>query len=126
MWKKKVRYGRIHKDLRPHVGSIDFSSYKSVAFIIVILFYFVKKLLFKYKIPVIVSLLGYKSNVSYHAIVSVDLQTFLMQAQRLIKGHSLSLPVRCLYKTESKRKFSNVCHIMLHYINDLPLKHIYF
>jgi hypothetical protein len=42
----------MHKTLRPHVWCIDFSSYKSVTFTIAILFYFVKKLLFKYKIPV--------------------------------------------------------------------------
>jgi hypothetical protein len=42
----------MHRALHSYVWCVDFSSYKSVTFIIAILFYFVKKLLFKHKIPV--------------------------------------------------------------------------
>jgi hypothetical protein len=66
----------MHKALRPHVWCINFSSYKSVTVIIVILFYFVKELLFKYKIPVMFYCSAIK--VMFFTItlfLTVDLQT---------------------------------------------------
>ena len=60
----------MHKALCPHVRCINFPSYKSVTVIIVILFYFVKKLLFKHKIPLMFYCLDIKVMFLYHAIVS--------------------------------------------------------
>jgi len=59
----------------PHVGCIDFSSYKSATVIIVILFYFVKKLLFKCKL-----VMFYCSDIKLMCLtmplfLTVDLQT---------------------------------------------------